>query len=267
MRMTVSDDTAPKTPETSNGKPGLDGEAAQTSGGTPTGWFEAFAISAYLLALTLALIVMLVQLWPGPTPAGGPLPETRNLPLLFWRVDISDEVRLLLLVTFTGALGGLLHALRSVAWYVGQRELRRNWLPTYVMQPFVGATLAFIFYLVIRGGFFSPQASFQETSPFGFAAMGGLIGMFSQQAVLKLKEVAEIVLTKPPAGKDNAPQEFEDGRVTAIRASNPTSSPATSPAPATQPGVQPPPHAGVQPPPHAGVQPPPHAGVQPPPHG
>jgi len=177
------------------------------SGGDAASLVESVLVCVFMVVLASALLTLLVQLWPGPTPAGGDQPTTITTTLLFWSFGLTDEVRLLLLVVFTGALGGLLHAMRSVAWYIGQRELKRNWLATYVTQPFVGATLAFLFYLVIRGGFFSPQASFQQTSPFGFAAMAGLIGLFSPQAVLKLKEVAEVILTKPPAGKDNAPQE------------------------------------------------------------
>lgn len=174
--------------------------------GPPATAVEGVLVTAYLLLFAGMLIWALVQLWPGPTPAGGPVPTTTDVALLVFMVNISDEVRLLLLVVFTGALGGIIHAVRSVTWYIGQQELRRNWLLTYIAQPFVGSTLAFLFYLVVRGGFFSPQASFQQTSPFGFAAMAGMIGMFSPQAVLKLKDVAEIILTKPPAGKDTAPQ-------------------------------------------------------------
>jgi hypothetical protein len=114
-------------------------------------------------------------------------------------------------VLLAGALGSLVHALRSVYWYVGNRDLVWSWVAMYVMLPFAGATLGLIFYLVVRGGFFSPQSSFEETSPFGFAAFSALIGMFSQQAVLKLQAVAETLLTKPPAGADAKPQRREPG--------------------------------------------------------
>jgi hypothetical protein len=174
--------------------------------GTPASAPEAFLIMLYLICLASLTLYGLVQLWPGPTPSGGAAPIIQPISYLGWTFQVSDEVRLLLLVALTGGLGGLLHALRSVAWYIGQQELKRNWLPTYLTLPFVGTTLSVIFYLVIRGGFFSPQASFQQTSPFGFAAMAGVIGMFSPQAVLKLKQVAEIVLTRPPEGKNAAPQ-------------------------------------------------------------
>jgi IPT/TIG domain-containing protein len=105
---------------------------------------------------------------------------------------------------FAGALGGLGHALRSIYWYIGNRELVWSWLAMYVFLPIHGATLAIIFYLVIRGGFFSPQSTVSDTSPFGFAAVAVLIGMFTSQASEKLREIAETVLAKPPQGKNPA---------------------------------------------------------------
>jgi hypothetical protein len=41
------------------------------------------------------------------------------------------------------------------------------------------------------------------------ALAGALVGMFSEQAVLKLKEVAETLLAKPEPGEDAVPQEEE----------------------------------------------------------
>ena len=51
------------------------------------------------------------------------------------------------------------------------------------------------------------SATVQQTSPFGFAALAGLVGMFSEQAVLKLKEIAETLLAKPTPGENAKPQE------------------------------------------------------------
>jgi len=109
-----------------------------------------------------------------------------------------------------GALSALVHALRSLYWYVGNRELVFSWLVMYILLPFVGATLGLVFYFVIRGGFFSPTATIEQTSPFGFAALAGLVGMFSEQAVLKLKEVAETLLSKPQQGRETVLQEGEE---------------------------------------------------------
>lgn len=49
--------------------------------------------------------------------------------------------------------------------------------------------LAVIFYLVLRGGLLSAGASASDISPYGFAAVAGLVGMFSKQATDKLEEV------------------------------------------------------------------------------
>jgi hypothetical protein len=133
---------------------------------------------------------------------------TRSPITIFGRqFEIWDEVRLLLIVILAGALGSLVHTVRSVYWYIGNRSLKWSWLAKYVLQPFAGSALAVIFYVVVRGGFFSPQTTFENTSPFGFAALSALVGLFSEQAVLKLKRVAETVLERPAPGADATQQE------------------------------------------------------------
>jgi hypothetical protein len=121
--------------------------------------------------------------------------------------EIWDEIRLLLIVILAGALGSLVHTVRSVYWYIGNRSLKWSWVAKYVLQPFAGCALAVIFYVVVRGGFFSPQTTFENTSPFGFAALAALVGLFSEQAVLKLKTVAETVLERPAPGANAIPQD------------------------------------------------------------
>ena len=111
------------------------------------------------------------------------------------------------MIILAGALGSLVHTVRSVYWYVGNRQLKWSWVVKYVLQPFAGSALAMIFYVVVRGGFFSPQTTPENTSPFGFAALAALVGLFSEQAVLKLKTVAETVLERPAPGADPTPQD------------------------------------------------------------
>ncbi len=115
---------------------------------------------------------------------------------------IGDEARLFFIVIVAGALGSLLRALRSVSWYVGNRKLVWSWATMYILLPFTGAVLAIIFYVTIRGGFL-PQSTLPNLSPYAFAALGSLVGLFNQEAVLKLKQVAETVFTKGEPGKDH----------------------------------------------------------------
>jgi hypothetical protein len=205
------------------------------------GWIVAVAI--YLVFVGILVLYGLIKLWPYPTPSGetstktegqadtsktspNPTPPSANgagqssppkkaLPdpevIYFFNgrqpAVIYLETRLLLLVMLSGALGSLMHSLRSLYWYTGNRMMVWSWVGFYVLLPFTGAILAVIFYFVVRGGFFSPQASFENTSPFGFAALSALVGLFSPQATLKLKEIAETIFTKPGAGTDTKAQE------------------------------------------------------------
>jgi hypothetical protein len=153
---------------------------------------------------------------PSPTPATGATKVTGSIAIcqgdqagqesasLFGQqLCLSMEERMFWIVLLSGALGGLVHSLRSFAWYAGNRKLVVSWTAFYMTLPVVGATMAVIFYLVIRGGFF-PQAQIAETSPFGFAALAVLVGMFTEEAAVKLKEVASTLLNPAEKGKDQA---------------------------------------------------------------
>jgi hypothetical protein len=112
----------------------------------------------------------------------------------------GQRSRFFLLVVVAGALGGTLHALRSLAWYVGQRDLRRSWLLTYYLLPVTGALIGTIFYLVFLAGFFTVQGS----ATYALIGVGGLVGMFSTQAAEKLKKIAEGLLTEAPQGNNSS---------------------------------------------------------------
>lgn len=209
-------------------------------GEKPVGIAGIASIMAYLIIFSVVLLYSIITFWPGPSHANRPNHNPANLEkanetntdpattektngannkqqnsneknggsserlisfLFFSPFLISDEMSTVLIITLSGALGSLVHALRSFYKYVGNRELVWSWLSMYVMLPFIGATLGLLFYLIIRGGFF-PQAGTEEISPFGFMAMAALSGLFSEQAILKLKEVSETLLAKPEKGKD-----------------------------------------------------------------
>ena len=210
-------------------------------GQRPMGSIWIALLATYLVLISVIVLYGLLKLWPHPTPSGEPradsqavsaaapgpsaspaaaatpspasgrtaLPDPETIYFFAGRfhASIYAETRLLLIVMLAGGLGSLMHSLRSLYWYTGNREMVWSWVAFYMLLPFTGAILATIFYFVVRGGFFSPQASFENTSPFGFAALSALVGLFSPQATLKLKEVAETIFTKPGAGADTKTQE------------------------------------------------------------
>ena len=115
--------------------------------------------------------------------------------------------KLLLIVIFAGALGGALHALRSLYWYVGNRELIWSWTPMYLLLPFSGAAIASVFYLVVYSGFLTAPSDRQTY--WYIIGIAVIVGMFSQQAALKLQDIANAALTKPGEGSNAKPQKSD----------------------------------------------------------
>jgi len=176
-------------------------------GAQDVGLVGIILISAYFIVLSAMLFYTLTVFWPS---IGANTDNTAELVKYFGSsLSISAEVRMLILVVLAGAVGSLIHTVRSFSWYAGQRKLLWSWVTRYILQPFVGSALGLLFYFVIRGGFFSPNAGVQETSPFSFVAVAGLVGMFAEPAVLKLKQVAETLFARPEPGADPSPQKVQ----------------------------------------------------------
>ncbi|MEW2354470.1 IPT/TIG domain-containing protein [Spirillospora sp. NPDC029432] len=166
-------------------------------------------MAAFLLLLTAALLTLLVQAWPPApqiAPDGRPEAPAKSVALrLFgWRPVIGREASFFVIVMAAGALGAVVHALRSLYWYVGNRSLRRSWLMMYLLLPVTGALFGLIVYLVLRGGLTSPAGGFTEVNPYGMAAIAALVGLFSQETAEKLRAVFQTLLSPAKAGRDQA---------------------------------------------------------------
>jgi hypothetical protein len=160
---------------------------------------------AVVLVLSGIAVYAIYALWPVAS-VGQTAQLTRHVSIFGWSGTVTTERLLFAIVAVSGSLGGFLHVLRSLGWYVGWRKLAWNWVPYYFVIPLIGAALAVVFYIIVRGGFFTINAGTGEVNPYGFAALGALVGLFSQQALEALKNVAEVVFTKAPKGRDQAPQ-------------------------------------------------------------
>jgi hypothetical protein len=175
-------------------------------GNSPVGVLGIGTAAAVLLLAAALLLYVLVATWPPePSTAGTAAPTTYPVALFTLPLTMSRETGLFLIVASVGALGGMVHSLRSFYWYVGNRDLKWSWMLMYLMVPVVGALIAVVFYVVLRGGLISGQASSAAVSPFGFAAVAGLVGLFSDQAVLKLQQVFSVLFTPAEQGRDHAP--------------------------------------------------------------
>lgn len=158
----------------------------------------------YLIALNLALIYILLRIWPGTIP-----PAANERVGLLWdgmlEFEVPLETRYLLIVALAGALGSYIHLATSFADYVGNRQLVWSWGWWYVLRPFIGMALAVIVYFVVRGGLITGTSGAESLSPYGLAAIAGMAGMFSKQATDKLREVFENLFRteRPPDRADH----------------------------------------------------------------
>lgn len=119
---------------------------------------------------------------------------TAPLNLGRWQPPITREIQLLLIVLAAGALGCLIHGLRSITVFIGNRVAVASWFWWYVTRPLLGMAMALIFYSLLRGGFLAgTQADAKVISPFGVLAIGTLVGMFTEKASGKLADIFELL--------------------------------------------------------------------------
>jgi|SRR5690349_3489427 hypothetical protein len=203
------------------GDPHHDDEHTLPPLGTSTvgaGWVPLWAILVMLTFVLLIgglLLYCIWAFWPteqASSQAANALNESRRIAIFGGHVSTSLDVVLFVIVAAAGALGALIHTIRSLTWYLGNRSLRWSWVPFYVMLPLVGAGGGTVFYLVFRAGLFSPSTTTTQVNPFGFAAIASLVGLFSEQAMEKLHEVFGSLLAPARTGKDHAapPDEAAD---------------------------------------------------------
>lgn len=172
-------------------------------GFVPRGWIIALTLA--MLALGAVVLYCLWALWPNGKG------EEQTVTLFGAHFTVSSEQIFFVMVALSGALGGLVHTVRSFSMYVGTRSLRWSWIPFNLLLPVVGALGGTVFYLVFRGGLFSSSTQATAANPYGFAAVAALVGLFSEQAMEKLKQIAQEMFAEAPKFE---PDHFEDSKDT-----------------------------------------------------
>ena len=148
----------------------------------------------YLLILVVVALSLLICMWP--------LPKDESTKQWFTSTLGTDQ-RHLILVAIAGGIGSIIYCMRSATWYLGNLEFRRSWAPWYMAQPFIGAALGAMTYIVFRAGLIQPSSNGAEAvNLFGFLAISALVGLYTEQALTQLKVIAETVLRPAPKGED-----------------------------------------------------------------
>lgn len=188
--------------QTSKDKP-RNGQLPETDVGiNPVGPVVITMLAVVILTSTILAVYSMVALWPPNSTSAAP----RSINLFGLRLLLDPDQQLFVVVALAGAIGGLIHSARSVYWYVGNRRFRRSWLLMYLSLPFTSSALAVVFYIILRGGLITGEATAQ-VNVFGFAAVAALVGLFSSQAAEKLKTVFSLILAHAETGIDSVTPE------------------------------------------------------------
>lgn len=102
----------------------------------------------------------------------------------------SRDLAVTLVVLGFGALGAVIQGLSSVAIHVGKGEFKAVWILFYISRPFVGAGVALVFYFVMQGGISAGAVPVASENIIGPSAVALLVGLFSGEAMEKLRDVA-----------------------------------------------------------------------------
>ena len=169
-----------------------------------------WAVVLFTIVITVSGVLTLYSLWSfwPLTPATGKTPPPyQTVDYFAWQPKVTREELFFIVVALGGALGGFIHTLRSLSWYIGNRQLRWSWLPFNLMLPVIGALGGTVFYVVLRAGLFSSSSNVDAASPFGFTAVALLAGLFSEQAMEKLRLLASELFAQQPQGEDHVEPE------------------------------------------------------------
>jgi hypothetical protein len=114
---------------------------------------------------------------------------------------VNREVRLLLLTSIFAILGSSAHGIASVTTWIGQNKLERSWAAWYFVRPPIAVAIAIMVYLAFRAGFVTGGAS--AISDFGVAAIGALVGLLTDEATTKLRDIFDTLfgIRKPDEEK------------------------------------------------------------------
>lgn len=108
---------------------------------------------------------------------------------------------LFLAVLSAGMIGGAVYSLRAHTVHIAIGKYQASWWQWNVTRPFLSGALAILFFFLVRAGFVEGgQAG--SLRPEGFIAIGGLVGLFTDQAWAKIRQVANAMFAEADHGAE-----------------------------------------------------------------
>lgn len=99
-----------------------------------------------------------------------------------------------LLVILAGGVGSSVYAIRAYLKHLCEEaDFQRRYIPWYIFRSIQGALLAFIFYLILKGGILiltiNNQSGSTDLNLWSLTGFCALVGLFSKYAIEKLRQV------------------------------------------------------------------------------
>lgn len=169
--------------------PAPEGEGTERIG-FPDG--NTVVVGAWLLAfVVISLLGLYLTLHPPLWPAG--------LSGLFPAVEapLARSIQESLVMLFAAGLGS---SITTILGYLRHASILQDfdaaYTPWYVARLLMGMLLGLIFYFVVKGGLLAVSAgagTTDELNLWALAAIGALVGLFSKNAIEKLRELFNIL--------------------------------------------------------------------------
>ena len=161
-------------------------QAAAASSDTPTKGSAAAAKFAFPAPITVAVATWVLAF------------AVFNLlaVLLTPRLAGPGTIRDALLTMFAAGVGSSISTILGFLRHASeQKDFELSYTAWYVGRPLMGVLLGLLFYYVIKGGLMVilPNTPNDQMSGFALVAIGGLVGLFSKNAVEKLRELFKVL--------------------------------------------------------------------------
>jgi hypothetical protein len=156
------------------------------------------SIFVYNVVLSILALCLLATIWPG---SGANQFANQSLPAETFRMftfsaTISGEAIVILIAMLMGALGALVYTSTALVGHVAHADgdaepnkWKDSYTLWYLVHPLLGASVAVIFYMVLRGALVNLSVGTGGLNLYGVAAISGMVGLSSKEATEKLKEL------------------------------------------------------------------------------
>ena len=105
-----------------------------------------------------------------------------------------SQLNEVLLVMLAGGVGSSVYAIRAYLKHSCEKaNFQARYIPWYIFRSIQGALLAFIFYLILKGGILiltiNNQSGSTDLNLWSLTGFCALVGLFSKYAIEKLRQV------------------------------------------------------------------------------